>query len=423
MISKCLLASALCFLMGCATQTPTMEMKKGRLRSDGLLTRLLQQYPQFFDTLLRQNDQWKIRIIYTRIDRKKNNRPVFTNYYFNPDHRTYFYPASTVKMPAAFLALQKLNDLNLPGLDKHTTMITEAAYPGQTRVYNDPSAEDGRPTIAHYIRKIFLASDNDAFNRLYEFLGQEYFNNTLHAMGYESVQVIHRLDISLPEDANRRTNPITFYDSATKPVYDQPMAVSRMEYQPRKTFLGKGYYSRGVLVNQPFDFSMKNRFTLPDLHSILESVLFPEALPSMQRFHLTSDDYNFLYRYMSMKPRESRFPQYDSSYSDAYVKFLLFGGSGPIADPDLRSFNKPGDAYGFLTDVAYIVDFRNGVEFILSATIACNSDGIFNDDHYDYETVGLPFMKNLGRVIYDLERQRKKKNIPDLSKFKMDYGR
>jgi len=30
-------------------------------------------------------------------------------------------------------------------------------------------------------------------------------------------------------------------------------------------------------------------------------------------------------------------------------------------------FNKPGWTYGFLTDVAYVVDFKNKVEFMLSA--------------------------------------------------------
>jgi hypothetical protein len=89
----------------------------------------------------------------------------------------------------------------------------------------------------------------------------------------------------------------------------------------------------------------------------------------------------------------------------------------------MRIFNKEGDAYGFLTDVAYVVDFKNNVEFILSASIYCNSDGIFNDDHYDYEKVGLPFMKNLGKVIYEYELQRKRKNVPDLSKFKLDYSK
>jgi hypothetical protein len=60
---------------------------------------------------------------------------------------------------------------------------------------------------------------------------------------------------------------------------------------------------------------------------------------------------------------------------------------------------------------------------MLSATIYCNSDEIVNDDKYDYETVGFPFMKNLGRLIYDYESKRTRKFQPDLSAFKLRYDR
>jgi hypothetical protein len=195
-----------------------------------------------------------------------------------------------------------------------------------------------------------------------------------------------------------------------------------MVYQPRQIAMGKGYLSKGKLINQPFDFSAKNQFSLTDLHSVLQSVIFPESVSGKQRFKLTADDYSFLYRYMSMLPSESQFPQYGSKYPDGYVKFLLFGGDGPITNRSLRIFNKVGDAYGFLTDVAYVVDFDKGVEFLLSATIYCNSDGIFNDDNYDYDKVGFPFMKRLGEVIYQHEQQRPKKHLPDLSRLRIDYS-
>ena len=88
---------------------------------------------------------------------------------------------------------------------------------------------------------------------------------------------------------------------------------------------------------------------------------------------------------------------------------------------NIRIFNKVGDAYGFLLDNAYIVDFDKGVEFMLSAIIYCNSDGIFNDDKYDYDAVGYPFLGNLGRAIYDYEVKRVKKVKPNLSKFRFEY--
>jgi hypothetical protein len=125
---------------------------------------------------------------------------------------------------------------------------------------------------------------------------------------------------------------------------------------------------------------------------------------------------------MSMKPGESDFPQYDSNFSGAYSKLLMYGGKGDM-EPNIRIFNKEGDAYGFLTDVAYVVDFKNNVEFFLSASIYCNSDGIFNDDHYDYENVGLPFLRKLGRAIYDYELTRERKHIPDLSSFRFEYSK
>ena len=102
----------------------------------------------------------------------------------------------------------------------NTTMITAADGETQTNVYNDPTTKDGRPTIAHYIKKILLVSDNDAFNRLYEFLGQEYINKSLYKMGYDDVQIIHRLEISLTEEQNRHTNPIKFVDNNGRIIYD-----------------------------------------------------------------------------------------------------------------------------------------------------------------------------------------------------------
>ena len=99
----------------------------------------------------------------------------------------------------------------------------------------------------------------------------------------------------------------------------------------------------------------------------------------------------------------------------------MYGAEKSPMREGLRIFNKVGDAYGFLIDAAYIADFNNNVEFMLSAVIHCNSDGIFNDDKYDYDEVGFPFMKHLGQVIYEHELKRKKNRVPDLSKFRFNY--
>lgn len=412
------------------TKSDSLLHVSGITHSD--LANLLRQYPERFQFVLANPDH-KIQVIYTQIDRRKNGKPLFTDHYFNIDDSAYFYPASTVKLPVAILALQKLNELKIRGLDKHSTMITEAAHSGQTEVYNDPTTPDGRPTIEHYIKKILLVSDNDAFNRLYEFLGQEYINKTLHIMGYKDVQIIHRLEISLTEEENRHTNPVRFFaapsasfqrpkDTGTNLVYEKPLHQSQLLYAQRNTKMGKGFYRRGELVNEPFDFSKKNRMSLTTLHNIVRSVMFPEAVPKKQRFRLTKNDYEFLRKYMSMTPSESKFPFYDkNNYPDNYVKFLFYGNEKDNSKTGIRIFNKVGDAYGFLTDAIYFADFDNNVEFMLSAVIHCNSDEIFNDDKYDYDTIGFPFMKNLGQVIYDHELKRKREHVPDLTRFRFNY--
>lgn len=393
-------------------------------KKDTTLVQLLQQYPQYFESILKNKKKWNVQIIYTQIDRGQNGLPDLKNYYFNIDKSDYFYPASTIKLPICLLALQKLHELKDKGIDLNTTMITGVAADGQTAVYNDPTTFDGKPTIANYIKKILMVSDNDAYNRLYEFLGRSYINEQLHKMGYPDVQILHRLQIPLSAQQNSRTNPISFLDYSDRILYNQPMQIDSTLYNPRTDSLGECFYSGDSIINKPMDFSNKNRLSLESLHTILLSLVFPEKVAATQRFNITEADRNFVLKYMSQLPTESILPPYavdTSTYWPAYGKFLLFGAEkGPVAK-SIRIFNKIGEAYGQLTDVAYIVDFDKKIEFFLSATIYCNGDGILNDDKYDYQNIGLPFLKHLGEVLYTYNLKRTKLNLPKLAPFLFNY--
>src|SRR5690606_5317641 len=114
-----------------------------------------------------------------------------------------------------------------------------------------------------------------------------------------NAQIIHRLEISLTEEENRYTNPVRFLDSAGDIVYEKAAERSRLVYALRNTKMGKGFYRGRQLINEPFDFSIKNRLTLEELHSIVRSIIFPGAVPEKMRFNLTEDDYVFLRKYMS----------------------------------------------------------------------------------------------------------------------------
>lgn len=369
--------------------------------------------------VLARPEQFQLQLIYTQINRDANNNPAFTSYQYNVDSNLYFYPASTVKLPAALVALEKLNELNIIGLDKHSNMQTEAARPPQTAVSGDTTSEDGLPSIAHYTKKIFLVSDNDAYNRLYEFLGQEYLNRKLHEKGYRNLRIIHRLSASeFDVEGNRFTNPVSFYHGDSL-LYHQGEVFS-IFYPPmqlKEQVRGVAYMNNdGEIIPEPFDFRYKNFVSLQGLHDILRAVMFPDAVPPGERFNLTPEDYRFLWKYMSMLPRESDYPQYKEW--DSYVKFFLFGDSKEPIPDHIRIFNKVGDAYGFLTDVAYVVDFKNKVEFLLAANLHVNKNQTYNDGMYEYDEIGFPVLARLGRLIYEYELERPRKYAPDLEGLK-----
>ena len=413
----------LLLILCCYTMPVFAQNKQPSKKEANFLEQLMQSKPALFSNILAQKDSFRVQIIYTKIDRNKKNRPTFTDYTFNLNNNTYFYPASTVKMPIAFLALEKLNSLKQYGIDMNTLMVTDSNFKGQDKVYTNPTAKDSRATIANYIKQIFLVSDNDAFNRLYEFLGQAYIQQKLASKGFADAIIRHRLQITLTNDQNRATNPISFYDTTGKLLYYQDGQYSNAVFPKLDVAIGKGYYKGNKLINEPFSFNEKNRVYLQDLHHILQSVLFADAMPANQQFNLTPTDYNFVKHWMSAYPRESAYPNYDTvDHWDAYCKFLLFGSAKGSLPPNIRVFNKVGDAYGFLTDVAYVIDTDKNIEFMLSATILCNADGIFNDNKYEYDEIGFPFMKNLGELIYGYEIQRKRKNIPNLQPFTINYA-
>lgn len=418
-------AIALILLLSMASSpTDTSGIDASEQSPDRLLQNLLRKYPDYFGKILQHPDSFRVQIIYTTIDRKADNRPVFKDHTYRLNPQEYFYPASTIKLPVALLSLQRINELKIAGLDKNSTLLTGAAYSGQTEVGNDPTTPDGRPTIAHYIKKILLVSDNDAYNRLYEFLGPDYINSHLHKMGYPSAAIIHRLERSLSEDENRHTNPVQFLNPQGKVLYQQPLAHSSAPAVPRNDFLGSAYYKGGELIQGPMNFSLKNRLVLADLHSLLKSVLFPYEVPAEKRFGLTPQDYAFVRQYLSQYPSETHYPEYDSAaYWDAYCKFIYWGSEKRTLPKTFRIFNKVGDAYGFLIDAAYVVDFEQKIEFLVSAMIYCNSDGILNDSNYDYDAVGFPFLKNLGQVLYQYERTRKRPRVPQLSSFQLKYDK
>jgi hypothetical protein len=394
-------------------------------RTDTVLKNMLQKGPHDLITQILENaSAYRLQIVYTQIDRKRNNKPVFKNYYYNYDPHLYYNPASTVKMPLAFLALEKLNKMKIKGVSKYSFIQFDSSFEKQTKQYRDSTSKNQLPSIAHYIKKAFLISDNDAYNRLYQFTGQQTIHRSLKEKGYRDIR-IPRQFMGFTMEQNRHTNPVRFINEDGSLIYAQPPAYNTDSFDfSRVIKIGKAYMNRNdSLINEPFDFTIHNNISLESLRQMLQSVLFPSSVPKKQRFDLSGNDYEFLYRYLSQYPSETSYPKYDDSvYYDSYVKFFFRDSTHKMPE-HIRVFNKVGWAYGFLTDVSYVVDFKNQVEYMLAATLYVNKDEVLNDNKYEYITTGWPFLNQLGQRIYQYELQRERKYKPDFSAFKIQYER
>ncbi len=389
------------------------------------LKQLMESKPELFAKILNHPNKNEVQILYTQVNRDKNNKPSFKSFSYNLNAERYFYPASTVKLAGVIFALEKVNALKSKGMDANLTMITDSAFKGQTKVLTDKSAENGNPSIAHYAKKILLTSDNDAFNRLFEFVGRAEINAKLKKYGMKESRILNRLAIGDGGEGSRNTNPIRFYDGENL-IYSQPAQYDPLNYPLNLTNLsvGIGYMdSDDKLVNEPYSFADKNVFSISDQQSLMKRLITPEAYPSKERFNLTAEDYQLIYTYMSKLPTESDYPKYNpKSFWPTYAKMIYYGrDKNAVIEPNIRIFNKYGDSYGFIIDNSYLVDFKNNVEFFLTVVVQSNENGIYNDGNYEYATVCYPFMKNIGQEIYNYELGREKKNLPNLDKMKMDY--
>lgn len=158
-------------------------------------------------------------------------------------------------------------------------------------------------------------------------------------------------------------------------------------------------------MNEPFDFSLKNYYPIQAQHELLKRIVFPKMFKENKKINLSQQQLNFIQTAMRALPKNE---DYDSSiFYDGYCKFLLFGDTTETIPEHIEIYNKVGDAYGTLTDCAYIKDTKNDIEFMVTATILANKNGVFNDDIYEYDEVGLPFLAQLGRELYAIELDRK----------------
>ncbi len=344
-------------------------------------------------SIYKNKENHNLQILYTKVVRDSSGAPTFIEYDYKVDNNFYFYPASTMKLPIVVLTLQKINELRNEGLnisvENKILLVNEDQKIKET-------------TFKDLIAKVFLVSDNSASNILINFLGYNYFNQEMRKKGLNTIVLNHKFNPD-PYVKNDWTIYTLEGDLISKEEVQEVIEHNSLDNLRQ----GKSQILNNEKIDNPFNFKTKNRASLRDLDGVMKRIIYPELFREKDRMNLRDQDYNFLRYWMSRFTFEDVGLEYqkDSKYFDSYNKFFIYGDSTNTIDRKIRIYNKVGIAYGTLTDISYIKDYQKDIEFFLSATIYVNQNQIVNDNLYEYDDVGIPFLAELARQVYKLEEQ------------------
>lgn len=364
--------------------------------SDELRRRLLEHGPAMA-WLVESASEHRLQVAVTVVDRRRGE--VLERHGFRVDAE-YFYPASTIKLAGAMAALVEMERMKGIGLD--TQMVVHPLRAGEAFASADGDARVdggvGAISLGREIRKLFLVSDNVAFNRLYEFVGHARLNALMRAWGLSSFVCNHRLSDGRVLKEPRATARVDFLTARGKVVVPARGAVGEMRaFEAVGRFVGRGIVRDGVVVEGPVDFGLKNRCSLADLQRLVMLAREPGVVGVSAVMGRESS--RFMRRAMAELPGDSVDPVYSrAEFPDSYGKFLL-PGLRRVREGGWVMWNKVGQAYGFTIENAWVEHPASSRAFVVSAVIETNANGILNDDRYEYEEVAFPFMADLGEVV------------------------
>ena len=377
---KYLLASFCFLLLSCSSTTNPIEL-------------IIKKREPQLKPIYKNKENHNLQILYTKVVRDSLGMPSFIQYDYQADNNVYFYPASTMKLPIVALTLQKINELRNTGIN--ITVESKILLLSADQITTETTFKD-------LISKVFLVSDNSASNILINFLGYNYFNQQMKEKGLNTIVLNHKFN---PDPYVKTDWKIYTLD---RDLISKDETQEIIEHNNLDNLLqGKFQILNGEKVATPFNFKTKNKASLRDLDGVMKRIIYPDLFQEQDRINLSDQDYNFLRYWMSRFTFEDIGIEYqkDSQYFDSYNKFFIYGDSTNTIDRKIRIYNKVGVAYGALTDISYIRDYQKNIEFFLSATIYVNQNQIVNDNIYEYDDLGIPFLAELARQVYKLEEQ------------------
>ena len=323
-----------------------------------------------------KQEKFEVQIILTELKKRKNGFTIHKKK-FNVDKKNYFYPASSIKLPIALLTIEKINE------NPNLNINSEFSIEGDSII----------TTFKKEITDLFIISSNESYNRLFEFLGQDYINKKLKQKGFKDFSISHRL--STKESDNLKTKEINFYrngeiNQIQKSINNKPLTKLNLKNLNK----GIGFILDNELQNKSMDFSRKNYFSIEELNNILIFLFFPEVSKN-KKFNLSKSQNLLIQKLMSSTPYDMGFDK--NIYPNNYNKFFIYGDKDGMINDNI--YNKVGNAYGYSIDNAYIYNKNSDRHFVLTACIYTNANNILNDNYYEYDEIGIPFLAEIGRFL------------------------
>lgn len=331
---------------------------------------------ELINYVYKNKEKFEVQIILTELKKRKNGFTIHKKK-FNVDKKNYFYPASSIKLPIALLTIEKINE------NPNLNINSEFSIEGDSII----------TTFKKEITDLFIISSNESYNRLFEFLGQDYINKKLKQKGFKDFSIYHRL--STKESDNLKTKEINFYrngeiNQIQKSINNKPLTKLNLKNLNK----GIGFILDNELQNKSMDFSRKNYFSIEELNNILIFLFFPEVSKN-KKFNLSKSQNLLIQKLMSSTPFDMGFDK--NIYPNNYNKFFIYGDKDGMINDNI--YNKVGNAYGYSIDNAYIYNKNSDRHFVLTACIYTNANNILNDNYYEYDEIGIPFLAEIGRFL------------------------
>ncbi len=394
-----------------------------------ILQNVLDSLENKYPKVIENPEKYRFKIVFTEIKRTKEKVSLET-VGFRMEEKEYLYPASVVKLPTILIALEEYNKIHK--IRSRVTYETLIKFNKEKGCMPTAFSVKVGNKLEYYSLDLFTKqmlgiSDNDAYNRMYDFVGQQQLNRRLKELNFQNGKIIRKFVLNCSLDQNRISDSYVFLGRRNEWLYNRRGITNPDTILTDSTYkIGKAYEGLDKkIVPRPFDFSRQNNLELVDLHKTLNGVVFPKS-EFAHTFNITEEQRKYVLQNMGKYPAEFTLDFNPKDFPATYKKYLFFGKDTNTTYTNdslsrFRSFNVVGLSFGCAIDAAYIVDLETGKEFVLSVGVYTNEDEVINDAKYDYESVAYPLMKDIGRLIMN-QLPENKENVAYLRGFVEEIG-